>query len=149
MRRRANVEWTREKVGLLGTDTDANVAARLGVHRGSVFQRRRILGIPAFGGGGGGPRAGFHWTARALALLGKGSDRAVAGRLGISETTVCLKRQAVGVPSCNPRPAFNWTAKRLALLGRRPDTELAREFGLNNNTVLSKRRALGIPRWRR
>lgn len=148
MRRRPNIEWTPDRVALLGTDTDANVAARLGAHCTSVFLRRRMLGIPAFGRGGG-PRKGFNWTPRALRMLGKASDRTVGRRLGISETTVCLKRQELGVPGYGPRPFFDWTAERIALLGRRRDIEVARELGINPITVMNKRHELGITRYRK
>jgi hypothetical protein len=148
VRRRPNIDWTPDKLALLGTDTDARVAAELKVHVGSVLLRRRILGIPAFGRGGA-PHPGFRWARRALASLGRASDRAVARRLGISVTTVCLKRLELGIPSYGPRPFFNWTPERLKRLGKRPDTELAREFGLNPMTVWAKRQALGIPRYLR
>lgn len=42
-------DWTEEDDALLGTDTDANIAERIGVCTTSVSLRRRIKSIPAFG----------------------------------------------------------------------------------------------------
>ena len=68
-RQRAPIEWSAAMLRLLGTDTDATVAAELGIRKQDVFRKRRILGIPSHAVGTFRP-PGFHWSARALVLLG-------------------------------------------------------------------------------
>lgn len=46
--RRPDIEWTDEMIALLGTDSDPNVAAQLGVSKYSVRYKRTVLGIPPF-----------------------------------------------------------------------------------------------------
>ena len=45
---RQPIRWTRELDSLLGTKSDAELAADLGIGRQAVSVRRRALGIPAF-----------------------------------------------------------------------------------------------------
>jgi len=44
--------WTEAEHAVLGTDTDAAVARRLGRSFQAVNDRRRLLGIPPFAAGG-------------------------------------------------------------------------------------------------
>lgn len=142
--RRANVEWAESMLRALGTDTDENIAGALGLPRGVVTYRRLLLGIPGFSNRRG--RASeFRWTAWAMGLLGKASDRQVAKRLGIHEGTVSLKRRRLGIACFAPssRPVA-WPKERLELLGRLPDAEIARRMRVHPSSVARKRGKLGI-----
>jgi hypothetical protein len=130
-------------VSLLGTDTDANVAAELGVHRGSVKIKRLALGIPAFVFRG--PHPQRHWAERALSLLGTASDRQVARRLRLSVSVVRWKRWRLGIASHQPRPPIPWTARGLRLLGRVSDVEVARRLGIDKASMKRKREELRLP----
>jgi DNA-binding CsgD family transcriptional regulator len=132
-------------LALLGTDSDANVAARLGVHRGSVLRMRRILGVPAFGPQAGKGHSWFNWTLDAQAMLGRMPDEAVAKRLGLSRGAVTAQREKLGVPSYRTRkPRIAWTKQTIALLGRIPDTQIARRLGISAISVSAQRARLGI-----
>jgi hypothetical protein len=141
---RPTVVWTEAMVKRFGSDTDANVAAALRVHRASVTRKRIMLRIPAFVYRG--PRPEPHWTAHALALLGTASDLEVARRLKLSVTAVNWRRRRLGIKSFKPaRPKVLWTKPELRLLGRVSDVEAARRLGIDKATVKSKREQLGIP----
>ena len=89
--------WTVREVKLLGTDTDAAVAARIGRTPGSVKFKRYQLGIPAH------PRRRREWTKRELSLLGTMSDAAVADRLGVSDQHVLDTRRRHGAECYSPK----------------------------------------------
>lgn len=133
-------------IGMLGTASDRAVAAALGINHSSVFLKRRSLGISPYREpiSPGGPR--FEWTDRAIRLLGKGSDRKIARKLGISPSAVFHKRRVLGIPGYRPPPKrLRWTQEMLALLGRVPDRVVARRFGTTKDTVGWKREELGRP----
>ncbi len=144
-RQGAPIQWTAAILRLLGTNTDAAVASELGIRKQDVFRKRRILGIPSYAVGTFRP-PGFHWSERALALLGRDSDANVARRLRVSRSTVLLKRLELAIPSYGRRPApVRWSARMVALLGKVTDAEISRRYGMTKNTVMRKRRELGIP----
>lgn len=130
----------------LGTDSDRVIGEILGLHPGSVSRKRRLLGIPAHYAAIYEVR-GYPWTAAKLKLLGTMSDRALAGRLGVSATTVSSKRLLAGIPAFGGAGpvAFRWTRKAEALLGRMSDTEVAERLGLSTRTVRMHRVLVGIP----
>ncbi len=136
------VEWTQERIDLLGTDTDRNVAEILGIGRASVALKRAQLGIPAScAPRGGGVR--FQWSPTSEALLGKMPDRAAAEHLGLSLTTVWVRRRALGIAPFKPSHDVEWSPEKIELLGRVADAELARRWGTVEATVQRKREELG------
>jgi DNA-binding CsgD family transcriptional regulator len=143
------VDWTPEMDALVGTATDAAVAAALGIGSGgSVAHRRHVLGIPAVGPGGPRPRP-MRWSRRALAMLGKAPDAEVAKRLGLTQSIVWKKRTELAIRAHRSHPPrARWPREAVRLLGRRPDREVARKLGVSVQAVLRKRRALGIPGYR-
>ena len=94
--------WTAEELALLGTDTDAAVARRIGRTQTAVYMQRRKLGLAP-----GIPHT-RTWTKAELRLLGKHSDAEVASRLGVSRKHVLEMRRRRGVPAFSPknRPRF-------------------------------------------
>lgn len=89
--------WMADEIALLGTMTDAAVAARTGHTEISSRDKRWQLGIAAWQ-----PHA-YQWAAHEVRLLGKLSDAAVAQRLGIARRTVLIERQRRGIGPANPR----------------------------------------------
>lgn len=143
--RRDPVEWTEERIVLLGTDSDANIAALLGISKRSVQAKRWALGIPPFYPHRGAPQ-GHLWTRQELALLGRASDRKVGERVGLTAASVQRKRQRLGIPPWRPpAPRIRWTKRMLSNLGRVTDYEFGRKFGVSRPRVRAKRAELGIP----
>lgn len=142
--RRARVEWTPEMIARLGKASDRDVAAELDLHHGSVFRKRRLLGIPPYQE----PKVedqGYAWPPHAVAMLGTASDRDVAEELGISFTSVAMKRKLLQIPPFQaPNEQIEWTQEMVAQLGVAPDRAVAARFGLGTKSVSRKREELGI-----
>lgn len=133
-------------IAALGTDSDGNVAAALGLPRYLVKAKRRQLGIPPHNPPPHEPSSAFVWSEAAKALLGAMSDARVAATLGISKQRVFAARRRFRVPPYQPRPPrIRWTRAILALLGTITDRELAQRFGISQGRVRMKRGELGIP----
>jgi DNA-binding CsgD family transcriptional regulator len=91
----------------------------------------------------------FCWGLEETGLLGRGSDKKIAQRLGLSKAAVSMKRRMMGIPPSAKRfqgtSGFDWTADKVVLLGKISDMEVARRLGIGKGNVATKRRALGIP----
>jgi len=131
--------WTKDEDKLLGTDTDARVAEKLGRSAVAVRSRRAALGIPLKH-----RIAPDEWTHDEEKLLGVQSDADVARMLGRNERGVQLRRQMLGIPAFRQkrRP---WTAREERLLGTMPDRELARKLKRPLQTIQIRRHLKGIP----
>jgi len=92
----AHKPWTDRQERLLGTATDAAIAAKFGRSRKAVETKRRKRGIP-----GHVPHT-RAWTKREIKLLGTMSDAAVARRLGCCSNHVLKTRRRLGVPPFSP-----------------------------------------------
>jgi hypothetical protein len=126
--------WTAEQLQLLGTDTDAAIAAQIGRTPEAVRVKRSKLGIPNL--------ADKRWSAEDIALLGTMPDEQVAELVGRTLWAVRLKRSELGIPN----PTGNrWRAEDIALLGTLPDEEVAELVGRTVWAVIHKRTDLGIP----
>ncbi len=139
------IAWTRERIGLLGTDSDAAVARELGLHCASVKYKRQLLRIPPCHPKRRPSTVGYLWTPEEVALLGTMPDAALARALGITKGMVTWKRMTTGIPAFRTkRRTYPWTEELIALLGRMPDREVARISGFSVSAVQRKRAALGI-----
>jgi len=87
--------WTHEEEKLLGTDTDENIARRLGRTVDSVGGHRSSLGIP--------PKIEPAWTPEEEAMLGKFPDKALAARFGVCRSAIHWRRKKLGIPAL-PNP---------------------------------------------
>lgn len=96
-----NSRWPPEALALLGTTTDAAVAAQIGLTVRAVHAKRKSLGIKACDRQIAVPSP--RWTPAALALLGTTIDAAVARRLGITRAAVHAKRQRLGIAAHAPK----------------------------------------------
>ena len=139
------VDWTPEKIAVLGTMSESDAAGVIGVSRSAVFAKRVSLGIPPFMESPLETR--FQWTAPQIRKLGKVSDSRLAKELGISASVVSSKRYSLGIsPSgSTSRVTRPWSARERAMLGRKPDTVVSAETGRGRRHVRSKRESLGIP----
>jgi hypothetical protein len=89
------------------------------------------------------------WAAEELALLGTDCDRAVAARIGRTESGVRQMRTKSGIPPArrtrSTGPSVPWAAEELALLGTDCDRAVAARIGRTEDAVLKMRSKLGIP----
>lgn len=129
-------QWPRRAVALLGTDTDARVARRLGVSPWAVCYQRQKRGIPAFIP----PARPIRWTSRMVRLLGKVPDVTIATQLGVTIGAVAHRRRALRIAAT--RPCRRWTPREIALLGTAPDEVIARRLGRTPRAVRNRREAL-------
>lgn len=84
--RRSRYDWDGVH-HLLGKRTDREIAQILGCHERSVYNTRKLLGIPR-----------FRKADIIRPLLGKMPDSEVARRCGANVHTVFLQRRAEGIP---------------------------------------------------
>jgi hypothetical protein len=160
--------WTAAENRLLGTMPDAELARRLKRGVTGVTQQRLKLGISFHLSdaelvrllGHQGRRVGSYFKqARRLhasncwqewedELLGKMSDRDVAGKTGRTYESVQARRYRLGIQCFPPlrrskiRP---WTDREIKLLGTMNDVRLARRLRRKKHQVLFQRLALKIP----
>lgn len=95
--------WTPQAESLLGTDTDATIAHKLGRTVCAVRERRRKLGIKAH-------RQPFEWSVSRLRQLGKKPDAVLAAAWGCSRLTVWNMRQKLGIECACPEKRPGKTA---------------------------------------
>lgn len=78
--------WTPDKVALLGTVPDAELASRWGINNATVAYARARHGIPPH-------QPQKKWTADQVAMLGQMTDAEVARRTGRSKWAVTKARR--------------------------------------------------------
>src|SRR2546428_2486572 len=84
--KRKRKPWTRNELALLGKLPDAEVAELTGRTFGTVWQKRRALGIDQ-------PALHFRkWTPTEDKLVGTAPDAEIANRLGRTESAVKSRR---------------------------------------------------------
>lgn len=133
--------WSPENQALVGTMSDRELARRLKITDTIARNKRIRMGI---GANPNRPRKNV-FTSEAIEKLGKISDKELAADLGVSVTTVSLKRRELGIPISTKKVL--WTPSTLALLGQMPDLKLAEKLGTYYLAVRKKRESLAIPRY--
>jgi hypothetical protein len=84
--------WTRERIALLGTDSDAAIAKHLGIEPSKVFLQRSRRGIRAFES----LRHGYcKWGQTELGLFRNYTDEEIAKLTGRSVKEVAAKRKSL------------------------------------------------------
>ena len=141
--RRSSFVWTAKTDALLGTTTDAAIAAQLKILPESVAMRRRKLGIASFNM----PVVWVVWTKKMEALLGTVPDPVVAVKLKSPAASVGTRRRKLGIAQFGSGP-IKWTAKIDAMLGKASDETIAVKLGCIPGTVGERRRKLGIASFR-
>ncbi len=122
----------------LSQRSDQELADQFRVTRYQVRKARMERGIRS---------TRLPWTPRQIALLGTDSDEKIAARLGLTKSSVFVRRKKLGVPAFGQSTAeksHRWTKRQLAWLGKFSDREIADRIGVSNYTVAYKRRSLGI-----
>ncbi len=87
------IAWPPERLRLLGTAPDEEIARKLRLKTNTIINRRQALGIPKFGS-----KVRCFWTPKEDRLLGTMPDAAVARRVGRSTGAVMSRRHQIGVP---------------------------------------------------
>ena len=130
--------WAKNKIALLGTDSDRKIAARLGTNMAVVASQRRLLGVPSFY-----PQKRILWTKEMTALLGKITDWKIAAKYGISRGSVARARLMRGLKPCvETRPVKRTpNLKRILHL---PLRVICRCLKISTETVARLRRELGV-----
>ncbi len=135
--------WTKQRIALLGKESDGKVARRLEISTPAVWRKRVQLGIRAVI-----PKEHIEWTQARSALLGKFSDRSLAKRWGVKPETIARKRAALGIP-----PFVRTTPPRqtraLKSILRLPIHEICKRYRVSTETVKKLRQELGIPNLKR
>ncbi|NVL49857.1 hypothetical protein F2S72_08905 [Pseudomonas syringae pv. actinidiae] len=146
---RVRYDWSPEKVALLGTMSDTDVAEQIGGKVHTVAIKRQELGIacykPAVSKIRGRPRPNFNWTQEALSLIGTMADKDVASRLGLSTGAVGVKRRSLGIAGRSQKlSACAVPEDLLPYLGVWSDAAIASKMGVRAATVNRIRRKLQI-----
>lgn len=148
------VAFSEEALALLGKISDIELAKRFDRSRREVKQEREVRGVEPYTRGRSlrikpTPLVTIRatetvWSPEILSRLGQVKDIEVARLIGISPTTVGLKRKSLGIP---PVLAGGWTQELLSLLGKVPDKELSERSGglLTENSVCKARLLRKIP----
>ena len=87
--------WSESEDLLLGTVTDAEAAAAMGLSKATVARRRRQLSISPHSGFGRPPKI----SPEAIFMLGKQVDAAVAKLFDVGKSTVHSWRMERGIPA--------------------------------------------------
>lgn len=126
--------WTPERLALLGTATDREVAAQLGMKAHSVTKARSVREIPS--------HFPFkRWSEAEVEMLGAEPDWIVAECLGVPIGKVRDARRLRRIPAWTP-----WTEHFVQQLGRVSDGELAEQMGIRKERVRAERIRRGVPR---
>jgi hypothetical protein len=155
----SKIEWTPERVALLGKKTDADLARTFGCNRRAVSYRREILGISAV------PKAMHPLPDTTITLpldiqmrLGTEPDYLLARDLGVSKFVIAKHRKIKGIssyaeetgvdgrlkpgePHLQWEPMPEWAVVRLGIV---QDYLLAEELGWSVKRIGLNRRRRGI-----
>lgn len=139
------IDWTPDKIKILGTMSDEQVGKRLGVGSTTIFSKRTRLGIAAFGPSFEETR--HVWNTGEIRKLGTMPDARLAAKLGVKPEAVASKRTSLGISSSGKQyePRRPWTNAELKMLGQFADTHIAKVSKRGRRHVRSKRESLGIP----
>lgn len=133
------MKWTDEKIALLGTDTDENIAKRLDTTRSAVKSTRHKKGIPSY-------RKYQKFENGFIKTIKENNVKDAAKKTGLSEIAVIKRRKRMGIN--NPAPSNRLTSKQIdqirRLLGKESDYSIARKYGVTQSTIYRHRKILGI-----
>lgn len=141
------IEWTGDMLRNLGEISDKDFAEYFEISPTSVYIKRILLEIPAFGHID--PPSPPFIPKEAFALLGQLTDSELSEKFSLNRLNFRIHRMILGIPSAKRRKPnvnhFQWTAQLDALLGTMSDCALARKLNTSKNTVRYRRRKLNIP----
>lgn len=137
--------WTADKIALIGTLPDQDVADQIGVPLQQVSSRRQKMGMAPI-------KSQVNWPSDLLALLGEIPDTEIAARFKglFGVRRIRAKRKEVGIARCNKVLDLEGKPKlppeAIALLGTIRDTDIAAQFSIPHALVSRTRMGLGVPR---
>ena len=111
---------------------DREIARRLGVNVGTVWIRRKKLGLPP-NRPRGGPRKFTDEQLLSLYRMGL-TDREIAERLGVDRSGVCVRRRMLGLPP-NVKPRIDVERLKRLLSSGKTASQVAEELGVHPTTV--------------
>jgi len=138
-RRYAKVQWTPERIALLGTKSDQDLSSEFGIDRHNIRSARYRLSIPAFSGS---QPARLIIPDDLKSELGKLSDGEIARRMKVSQSAVSRYRREQAINPIIERGSLPEEAN--ALLGTATDADIAARFGVTRACVFVRRSQLGI-----
>jgi hypothetical protein len=130
--------WAKNKIALLGSDSDRKVATRLGTNLAVVGRQRTLLGIPSFY-----PQRRISWTREMTALLGKVTDWKIARKYRMSRGSVARQRRKLGIPPCVETRPVKQTPNLKRIL-RLPMEVICRHYRVSVEIVARLRRELRV-----
>ncbi|MBA1280445.1 hypothetical protein [Stutzerimonas stutzeri] len=141
-KKNTRIEWTEERLALLGKQTDTSLADQLGVSWSVVRVKRKALGIPRFD-----PlKALLTDRPELIDKLGVLPDIQIASLAGVSRSVVRRFRNSIDCKSQAPEKRHVPEAV-MAYLGTASDVEVAKRFGVSASAIYGLRRRRGIPRF--
>lgn len=132
--------WATEDIELLGSNSDRNIGARLGLPAEVILRERRKRGIAACQDVKG--RA-VEIPPELQAQLGIMSDTEIAKRLGVSQPTISRHRRNLNI-KCKVEFG-SLPDEAIPMLGKEMDSAVAKRFGVTRSCVTRRRNLLGIP----
>ncbi len=125
--------WTIKDLKLLGSDTDAAIAERIGRSRTVVTAMRSALGIRPY-------KPVRFLDPAVLKLLGTAGDRVIAEQVGCGLAFVRALRLGLGIPPYRKHPPRTGDAGRVAKMRKLRTAgwtcqAIAAEFGLTRQRV--------------
>lgn len=163
------LDWTPEIVARFGKESDAVIAADLGVSRKAVTYQRWVRGILPYTGRGNSPPPppGRRFQAKVLPgwvieQLGLKPDHVLADEVGVSKKLIGNHRRQRGIPSYakqtgqtgrfslgEGKPLTDLPDEIIAQLGRVPDRVLATRANVGIDVIRGRRYQLGIASYAR
>lgn len=137
--RNTRVQWTPERIALLGKKSDSDLSSELGIDVHNIRYARYRLSIPAFSGS---QPTRLIIPDELKSQLGKLSDSEIARRMKASQSAVSRLRRDQAIDPIFGRGSLPEEAN--ALLGTMVDAEIAERFGVTRSCVYLRRSQLGI-----
>lgn len=140
-RPRPNFLWTEDKLNLLGTMPDRQLAVQLGLANTTIARKRRSLGIA----GQKSKLLPVVIPQEFVQKLGALSDQTIAAELGVSGSVISRIRTRLGI---KPIIVSNFLPTEAnSLLGKTTDAAIAAKYGVSHTCVRERRIALGIAKF--
>ncbi|MCG7374208.1 hypothetical protein [Pseudomonas luteola] len=138
--RSVEFSWTAESLALLGVESDASVASKLGLNRKGVWAKRTSLGIPRCSKRS---KDNDELPEELILKLGKVPDSDLAREYGVPDYALYKARKERSIAAfVRIDPAIDELKREL---GTASDYTLATKYSASPSRVRSLRNALNIP----
>ncbi len=133
--------WPEERLALIGSMPDGELARRWGVSRAAVQAKRIELGRPASDG----RVTSIYLSPIILDRLGQEHDTVLSQTYRVSLTAIRHARRRAGLGPGRRVRQVEWTPAMLADLAALPTGMFCRKYAISNRTVAIKRSELHCP----